>query len=176
MRKRSSPRETDSELRRVFLGLGANLGEPAAQLRSSLQKLGSELLSLEVSPLYRTEPVSSIPQPAYLNLVVTGLTSLAPGSLLAFTHGLEAEAGRVRHLRDAPRALDIDILLYAELQSGDPQLTLPHPRLRQRRFVLAPLADIAPTLAIPPDGKTPPQLLRELSATEGVERIDWPPA
>ncbi len=127
-----------------------------------------------VSPLYRTEPVSDIPQPDFYNLAVVGLTRLGPEDLLSLLQSLETAAGRVRgHLQDGPRRLDIDLLLYGDVTSENPHLRLPHPRMRSRRFVLEPLERIAPDLEVPPDDKTVAQLLAELPRGEDVRRIAW---
>lgn len=99
--------------------------------------------------------------------------SLEPGELLALAKALELAAGRRRGARFGPRPLDVDLLLYGDLQSAAPELTLPHPRLRERRFVLEPLAEIAPDLPVPPDGARVRELLARLPPGP-VERIDWP--
>jgi len=141
--------------------------------------LGS-LDDLRAASLYRSAPVSPIPQPDYLNTAVVGTlgsTSLSPEAVLALAQELERAAGRLPGPRFGPRPLDIDILVYGDRVSGAPELTLPHPRMRERRFVLAPLAEIAPELTVPPDGATVRELLDRLdpeSAGGGeVERIAW---
>ncbi|MCH9649861.1 MAG: 2-amino-4-hydroxy-6-hydroxymethyldihydropteridine diphosphokinase [Deltaproteobacteria bacterium] len=168
------PQEHRVHQHRVYLGLGANLGDPPRHLRDCLRALTTEVDHLEISPLYRTQPVSEIPQPWYLNLVATGVTRLAPYDLLGFLQSLERAAGRDRRQPDAPRTLDVDLLLYGRLESEDSSLTLPHPRMRHRRFVLAPLADLAPDLKIPPDNKTVDQLLTDLPRGEQVQLVPWP--
>jgi len=100
-------------------------------------------------------------------------TSLKPGELLALAKALELAAGRLRGERFGPRPLDVDLLLYGSLQSASPELTLPHPRLRERRFVLEPLSEIAPDLPVPPDGATVSDLLARLPTEPAVERIGW---
>jgi 2-amino-4-hydroxy-6-hydroxymethyldihydropteridine diphosphokinase len=120
---------------------------------------------LRVASLYRSAAVSPVPQPDYLNTVAVGHTSLDPDSLLAACKALERAAGRERRPQDArfgPRPLDVDIVLWGDRVSDRPELTLPHPRLRERRFVLEPLAEIAPDLAVPPDGATVRELLARL--------------
>ena len=112
-------------------------------------------------------------QPPYLNTVVVGRPLLPADELLAVAKALELAAGRRSGRRHAPRRLDVDLLLYGELSSDRPELTLPHPGLRQRRFVLAPLAEIAPDLPIPPDGATVAELLAAVGQETWVERIDW---
>ncbi len=161
----------------VALGLGANLGPAASTLREAVAELARWLEPLRVSPLYRTEPISAIPQPDYLNLVVVGETRLSPAALLAETTRLEARAGRLRAVAEAPRTLDLDLLLFGDRVVAGAELCLPHPRLAGRRFVLAPLADLVPDHPVPPDGHTVAELLARLGPGGGkVERIDWPPA
>lgn len=129
---------------RAYLGLGSNLGDRVRYLREAVASLTGVAA---VSPLYETDPLGGPEsQGPYLNLVVALDTDLAPRDLLAVCHRLEAAAGRVRDERWGPRTLDVDVLLFDGVVSDDPELTLPHPRMWQRRFVLAPLADIAPDL------------------------------
>jgi 2-amino-4-hydroxy-6-hydroxymethyldihydropteridine diphosphokinase len=129
---------------------------------------------MRVASLYRGPAVSDLAQPAFLNTVAVGSTTLSPEALLAIAKALEMAAGRKPGPRFGPRPLDIDVLLYDDLRSPAPELTLPHPRLAERRFVLAPLAEIAPDLPIPALGASPAELLRRLSASvPPVERLAW---
>lgn len=135
--------------RRVLLGLGANLGDRHAALRAAVAALPDVVA---VSPLYETEPVGGPPgQPPYLNLVVEVGTGLSARGLLDLAHRLEAAAGRDRsaEVRHGPRPLDVDVLWIDGETVDDDDLTVPHPRIFERRFVLAPLADLAPDL-VPP--------------------------
>lgn len=157
----------------VALGLGANLGPAEATLRRAVALLSELLAGLRVAPLFRSRPISPLPQPDYLNTAVVGASRLAPEALLAVTKRLELAAGRRRAARSAARALDIDLLIYGELLTRTPELTLPHPRLRQRRFVLAPLAVVAPDLAVPPDGAPVRDLLRRVGQEGEVELVGW---
>lgn len=157
----------------AVLALGSNTGGALQQLRRAHDELLPLLDAMRTGPLYRTEPLSPVPQPHYLNTVVLGLTQLPPDALLAVAKGLELSAGRKRTVRFGPRPLDIDLLLYGERIDASPELTLPHPRIRQRRFVLAPLADLVPELPVPPDGRPVCQLLDELGEGGGVERLSW---
>jgi len=157
--------------RRCFVALGANLGNPAATVRAAIQAL-RELPAVEfvaASSLYRTAPVGLKHQPDFINAVVELAADLPPGALLDALFGIEARFGRSRSVRNAPRTLDLDLLLYGEETSDDPRLTLPHPRLHERAFVLAPLAEIAPQLAIPGRGRVGDLLLR--CAGQQIEKL-----
>lgn len=136
-------------LARAFVGVGANLGDARAQVASGIAALrGLPLTHLVAcSSLYASAPVDA-PGPEYINAVVALDTRLTAPALLHALHGIEAEHGRVRGNRNAPRTLDLDLLLYGELRSDDPALRLPHPRLHQRAFVLRPLLEIAPQLCV----------------------------
>ncbi|MCB1055422.1 MAG: 2-amino-4-hydroxy-6-hydroxymethyldihydropteridine diphosphokinase [Acidobacteria bacterium] len=158
----------------MALGLGANLGDPPRTLHAAVVQLSRWLLPRLVSPLYRSHPVSSIPQPDYYNLVVLGSTHFAAEDLLAMIKALERSAGRRPGERDSPRLLDVDLLLYGDLVIDRPELTLPHPRLRLRRFALGPLVDLAPDLRLPDDGARAADVLDGLE-TQGVVRVPWPP-
>jgi 2-amino-4-hydroxy-6-hydroxymethyldihydropteridine diphosphokinase len=160
---------------RFALGLGANLGDREATLAAALVRLNEALGPLDVAPLYRTAPVSPIPQPDYLNTAATGTTRRPPDEILAIAKALELAAGRRlgphRGPRLGPRALDVDLLVYGARVSEAPELTLPHPGLARRRFVLAPLADVAPDLPVPPGGRTVAELLAACDDPSPVERI-----
>jgi len=132
---------------RAFLSLGSNLGDRRRQLREAVDSLPGVV---RVSPVYETEPVGGPPQPDYLNLVVEVETDLSPRALLGLCHRLESAAGRMPGERWGPRPLDVDVLLVDDLVVDEPDLTIPHPRMQERRFVMAPLADIAPEL-VPAD-------------------------
>jgi len=142
-------------------------------LISALRQLAATLGPLRVASLYRSRPVSPISQPDYLNTAALAHTSLAAEEVLALAKALELAAGRRRGARFGPRLLDIDLLLYGDRSSAAPELTLPHPRLRERRFMLEPLAEIAPDLPVPPDGATVAELLARVRDQSGLERIGW---
>ena len=126
---------------------------------------------MRVASLYRSLPVSPVPQPDFLNTAALAHTSLGPEEVLALAKALELAAGRRRGLRFGPRPLDIDLLLYGDRQSRDPELTLPHPRLAERRFMLEPLAEIAPDLPVPPEGVTVAELLARMGDQPGLEKV-----
>ena len=133
--------------RRAFLGLGSNVGDRERHLADAVDSLAGVVA---VSPVYETDPVGGPAQDPFLNLVVELATSLTPRQLLGVAHRLESAAGRVRAERWGPRTLDVDVLLVGDLCVDEPDLVVPHPRMWQRRFVLAPLADLAPEL-VPDD-------------------------
>jgi 2-amino-4-hydroxy-6-hydroxymethyldihydropteridine diphosphokinase len=135
---------TDMPLKRVFLGLGSNMGDRRGHLRDAVDSLAG---LVAVSQIYETDPVGGPPgQRPYLNCVVELRSELGPRQLLGVAHRLESAAGRVRGERWGPRPLDIDLLLVGDLRIDEADLTIPHPRMWERRFVLAPLAELAPEL------------------------------
>jgi 2-amino-4-hydroxy-6-hydroxymethyldihydropteridine diphosphokinase len=141
----------------VFVGLGANLGDPAATIRSAIAAL-DEIPSTRVlrqSRLYRSAPWGGNPdQPDFVNAVVELDTEQNPESLMSSLLAIELQFGRVRDgQRDQPRMLDLDLLSYGTRRSGAAELTLPHPRMHQRAFVLVPLAEIAPDAELPVLGR-----------------------
>lgn len=162
--------------RTAFIGLGANLDDPRAQLEAAVRALAAvpEVELLAVSSSYESDPVGPVSdQPAFLNAVAEVGTTLPPDALLAMLHGIENALGRTRGVRGGPRTCDLDLLLYDDVESGDPALLLPHPRLAERRFVLDPLAELAPMLVLP-DGRRVRDL-REAVCDQGVRRLDGPP-
>jgi len=151
-------------MRTVYLGLGSNLGHREEMLQSALRALQSPRLRiLRVSPVYETEPMDVPDQNWFLNLVAEAETSLFPLQLLHRTAKIEAQLGRRRLLPKGPRTIDIDILLLGNAVVSTPRLQIPHPRFRSRRFVLAPLADLAPNLRDPVTKKTVRELLAALN-------------
>jgi 2-amino-4-hydroxy-6-hydroxymethyldihydropteridine diphosphokinase len=159
---------------RVYLGLGANLGDRAeniARALEALEKKGLEICSL--SGLYETEPWGVKEQPRFLNAACAVETDLAPHALLDLLKTTEKELGRVPTIRYGPRTIDLDILLYDELRIATPRLTIPHPGMLERASVLAPLADIAPALRHPVTGLTIAEHLGRLGHTSGV--ASYPP-
>lgn len=156
---------------RCFIALGANLGDPAATVKAAILALRKmpQTEFIAASSLYRTAPVGLKHQPDFINAVVE-LVAVSPApTLMQSLFAIEADFGRQRSVKNAPRTLDLDLLLYGNLLSDDPQLTLPHPRLHERAFVLAPLAEIAPWLSIPGRGKVSDLLPR--CADQGIEKL-----
>jgi 2-amino-4-hydroxy-6-hydroxymethyldihydropteridine diphosphokinase len=131
---------------RAYLALGSNLGDRAAYLQHALDELAGrdDVEVVAVSRVYETDPVGGPEQGAYLNAVVAITTTLAPHDLLRAAQAIEASADRVRELRWGPRTLDVDVLLYDDERIDTDDLVVPHPRLRERDFVLVPLRDVAP--------------------------------
>lgn len=148
----------------VYLGLGSNLGDRLANLRQAAQLLHDEVTLIQVSSVYETEPVGNPAQPWFLNAVLEGYTELGPQELLEFALAIENALGRVRSFPNAPRTIDIDILLYGEEVIATSSLTIPHPRLAERGFTLCPLTEIAPLFALPTTGETMESILA--SATD----------
>ena len=133
----------------VYLALGSNLGDRRANLAAAVARLGEQVAVEAMSSLYETEPAYITDQPRFLNAALRGRTELAPLALLAFAKQIERELGRAAGARYGPRVVDIDVLLYGDQTIDAPELTIPHPRMAERPFVLAPLAEIAPGL-VPP--------------------------
>ncbi|HEV8644787.1 MAG TPA: 2-amino-4-hydroxy-6-hydroxymethyldihydropteridine diphosphokinase [Burkholderiales bacterium] len=156
----------------AFIGLGSNLADPLVQVRQALMELesipGTRVTAR--SSLYRTSPAGYLEQPDFINAVASVHTTLKPQALLAALLAIENRHGRTRAMRNAPRTLDLDLLLYGEEVLEEEGLTLPHPRLHERAFVLAPFAEIAPKAMVPGRGR-----VRDLLARvdcKGVSRID----
>jgi 2-amino-4-hydroxy-6-hydroxymethyldihydropteridine diphosphokinase len=156
-------------MRNVYLGLGSNLGDRDANLRAALDRLGEFIQVGRVSSVYETEPLLVEDQPLFHNLVCAGQTPLDPFSLLRTLKRIESALGRVPGPRYGPRVIDIDILLFDDLAQTTPELTIPHPAMLERAFVLIPLAEIAPNQRHPVDGHTIEELARGLDAS-GVRR------
>jgi 2-amino-4-hydroxy-6-hydroxymethyldihydropteridine diphosphokinase len=155
----------------AFIGLGSNLDDPRGRVRDALAALdalpGTRVVL--ASSLYRTAPVGIVDQPDFINAVARIETSLGARELLLGLLDIERAQNRVRGERNGPRTLDLDLLLYGDTAIREPDLTVPHPRMHQRAFVLAPLAEIAPEVRVGDLG-TAAQLLAGLH-TEGVERL-----
>jgi len=155
----------------AYVALGANLGDPRATVLAAFAALANlpESRVARCSSLYRTAPVGILSQPDFVNAVALLETSLPPDSLLDALLDIEARFGRIRRERNGPRTLDLDLLLYDDIELDLPRLTLPHPRLHLRAFVLLPLAEVAPDLAIPRRGSLAAWL--PAVANQGIVRL-----
>lgn len=156
----------------VFVALGANLADPVAQLLRAIEELARlpDTRLLTRSSLYRSRPVGGPEQPDYVNAVARMATLLSARELLMHCLAIEARHGRRRTRKNAPRTLDLDLLLYDGLIMDEPGLTLPHPRMHERGFVLQPLAEIAPEVIIPGHGEA----LRLLAAVDVSDLVRLP--
>lgn len=156
---------------KVYLGLGSNLGDRKANLEKALQLLGERLHVEQVSSLYETEPMGYVEQPRFFNAVCRAETDIGPLQLLSLIKGIEASLGRVPSLPNAPRPIDLDILFYGDLVMETPELTIPHPRLEERAFVLIPLFELDAALVHPLSGERISDLAARVQGREGVKKI-----
>lgn len=155
----------------VYLGLGSNVGDKAANLREAVRRLESLGRIEALSSLYRTEPVGFADQDWFLNAAARLRTPLSPRELLVAVLAVEREMGRIRTVRNGPRTIYIDLLLWGGAVIDEPGLSVPHPRLQDRLFVLAPLAEVAPDVRHPVLGERIATLRDAVSEQGGVERI-----
>lgn len=156
---------------RVFIGIGSNMGRKEENIRRALELLAGDarLTAAGVAPFYRTEPVGYREQDWFLNTVAEYETDLSPRELLEVLMRVENEMGRRRTIRWGPRVIDLDILLYGNITVDLPDLQIPHPRMEERAFVVAPLADLHPDMLLP-GGRKAAELAAELSQAQRMER------
>lgn len=152
----------------VYLSLGSNLGDRRANLKRALRLLEDSVEIKKVSSIYDTEPVGVGEQPRFLNMVCRIDTDMSPMQLLSLVKGIEADMGRDLSLRDAPRVIDIDIIFHGDTIIVSPELTIPHPRMRERAFVLVPLTEIAPDLVHPATGERIGDVAAKVGGRDGV--------
>lgn len=152
----------------VYLGLGSNLGDREQNLARAMDLLAQRVKIEKTSSLYLAEPVGNRDQPLFLNAVCRGQVSLDPGELLGLVKRIEASLGRKAGFRDAPRPIDIDILFYGDSVVNLPHLVIPHPGVPDRAFVLVPLAEIAPDLVHPVNGRTVAEMAEAVRDRQGV--------
>lgn len=159
----------------AYLSLGSNVGDRAANLRAALAQLEGAGSVQAVSALYETQPVDVPDQPWFLNCVAAIETGMTPRQLLKFVLSVEADMGRVRMRDKGPRKIDIDLLLFGNRVLQEPGLTIPHPAMHERRFVLEPLAEIAPEARHPVLKKTAREFLAALDNSQIVRRMEGNP-
>ena len=157
-------------MRIVYLGIGSNLEDREANLRTALNRLSRKVTIQKLSSVYETEPVGYAEQPWFLNLVCCGETDLDPFEILSFAKAIETEMGRKPSFPNAPRPIDVDLLFYEDRRITSEDLTVPHPRIAERGFVLIPLAEIAGSLIHPVNGKSITELLSELTDTAQIRK------
>jgi 2-amino-4-hydroxy-6-hydroxymethyldihydropteridine diphosphokinase len=150
----------------VYLGLGSNLGDRKANLQAAVEAMEPVARLLAASPIYETPPWGYLAQPDFLNQVIRVETDQSPSELLVYMKDLETRLGRTATVRYGPRTIDIDILFYDDLILDEPGLTIPHPRIQGRAFVLVPLADLAPDMIHPLEGKTISAMLEQVDRSE----------
>jgi 2-amino-4-hydroxy-6-hydroxymethyldihydropteridine diphosphokinase len=155
----------------VYLSLGSNLGDREANLRNAIERLRGVGNPVAISSFYETEPIDVVSQPWFLNCAVKLDTEKMPRQLIAAILSLEQEMGRQRKQQKAPRTIDIDILLFGSSMIDIPSLTIPHPRMHERRFVLEPLAEIAPDARHPIFKRTIRELREALPAGQTVKKF-----
>lgn len=176
MENRTPKPDTKSMRRRVYLSLGSNIGDRKAQLREAQSRLGTVGRVLSTSSLYETEAVEFTEQPCFLNCALELETTLTPQQLMRNILQIEQDMGRRRVQKKGPRSIDIDILLFGDEVITSPELTVPHPAMHQRHFVLEPLAEIAPDATHPVLGKRIQDLLNGLPPGPSVRKQKSSPA
>ena len=156
----------------AYIGLGSNQGEPRAQIDQAFAEIdGLPATRLAArSPLYRSAPVDAPGQPDFINAVAAVETELSAVQLLAALQAIESRHGRERPQRNAPRTLDLDLLLFGETACASPELTLPHPRMHERAFVLLPLLELDSAISIP--GRGPAKSLLPACSAQKIERVE----
>jgi 2-amino-4-hydroxy-6-hydroxymethyldihydropteridine diphosphokinase len=152
----------------AYIGLGSNLGGREEYLRTAIEMLAKTENVSGVSSIYETDPIGYLDQPTFLNMVIELETDRQPIDLLKLLQATEQDLHRERSFPNAPRTIDLDLLLYDQIVEHSRELTIPHPRLHERAFVLAPLAEIASNVVVPTLGKSVKELLDALEHTEGV--------
>ena len=170
---------SDAESRRVYLGLGSNMGDRGEALRDAVRRIGQreETAMLPCSSVYETDPWGDVPQDAYLNTVAEIRTSLQPEKLLQSLLDIERDMGRVREVKYGPRRIDIDILFFGETVLEGTEIIIPHPRIAERNFVLIPLEELRPELLHPVMQSTVAELRALCSDSGGISKTDirlWP--
>ena len=154
----------------VYIALGSNLGDRAANLQAAIDAFKPEIHPLKCSPVYETPPWGFSDQPQFLNQIVEAETDLSPGALLKYLKKIEVQLGRQKIFRYGPRLIDLDIIFYEDKVIDSPPLIIPHPHMAERGFVLMPLADLAPDFRHPILGDSVSDLLSKVD-TDGIIRV-----
>jgi 2-amino-4-hydroxy-6-hydroxymethyldihydropteridine diphosphokinase len=154
---------------KIYLSLGTNLGDKKENLQYAVNLLSEKINILKISSFYETEPVGYKDQPWFMNIVVEGTTLLSPEDLLVFTQSIEQAMKRVKTIVNGPRVIDVDILLYEDAKIDTRTLTIPHPRMTERAFVMYPLFEISPDLLI--EGKSLKNIMENFKGEE-IKRLD----
>jgi 2-amino-4-hydroxy-6-hydroxymethyldihydropteridine diphosphokinase len=157
---------------KAYISAGSNLGDRKANLKFALDSLARKSAILKISSCYETEPVGFRNQPWFVNLAIELKTHLSPFELLSFCREIEVSSGRVRTFPNASRTLDLDILLYGDVVISENDLIIPHPRLSERRFVLEPLAQIAPKVIHPILKKSIQSLLEACADSSTINKLE----
>jgi 2-amino-4-hydroxy-6-hydroxymethyldihydropteridine diphosphokinase len=152
----------------AYIGLGSNLGGREEYLRTAIEMLAKTENISRASSVYETDPVGNLDQPSFLNMVIELETDRQPVDLLNLLQEIEKGLHRERSFPNAPRTIDLDLLLYDQVVELSQELIIPHPRMHERAFVLVPLVEIGPDVIVPTFGKTVKELLHALENTEGV--------
>jgi 2-amino-4-hydroxy-6-hydroxymethyldihydropteridine diphosphokinase len=155
----------------VYLGIGTNMGNREANLDRCLDLLSQRMKMGKVSSIFDTEPQDNVNQPRFLNMVCQVFTRLEPEGLLALAKGIESKMGRTGKTGE-PRPIDVDILLYGDRKVKTPELVIPHPKMKERAFVLIPLSEIAPDLIYPGSNTTIREMADSLREVQGVLKWD----
>lgn len=158
----------------VAVAFGSNLGDRTRHIAKAIERLGQLVQIDRVSGVYETEPMYVEDQPSFLNGVLTGRTALGPLALVKGLKAVEKEVGRLERTKNGPREIDLDLVLFGALvldSNGQTPVQVPHPRMAERRFVLEPLAEVAPDVAVP-KSSTPAQLLaKDVVQSQSVRRV-----
>lgn len=155
----------------VFIGIGSNLGDKEQNVRKAISFINEKCKILKMSSLYETEPVGYKEQEWFLNCAIKAETKLEPDELLDFLQSIEKRLGRAKTIKNGPRTIDLDILFYADKKINKPELVIPHPRLHERLFVLAPLKEICPDFIHPISKKSIDELYTFANNPEIVKKI-----
>jgi 2-amino-4-hydroxy-6-hydroxymethyldihydropteridine diphosphokinase len=155
----------------VYLGIGSNVGDKEGNIRSALRMIGDVCALMRVSRLYKSAPVGFLDQDWFINCAAQADCDMAPTPLLRSLKSIETRLGRVETVKMGPRVIDLDILFYADEVVEEPLLRIPHPRLHERLFVLAPLMDLNPDLIHPITGRTVRQMYADRERDGGVEPV-----